>query len=104
MVDGIYICKYDDEISHGQFWIAFKETKSSYIMELIKNTVRYTPGYIEMLFKNNNRAVIKKQGSQHAMRIWSDKEFTIYPFRGGKPFYFEWDSGINKHLWASGIN
>ena len=26
----------------------------------------------------------------HAMRIWSDHDFTLYPYQAGIPFHFEW--------------
>lgn len=33
--------------------------------------------------------MIKKEKSQHSMNVWSDNDFTIYPFRAGIPFHFE---------------
>ena len=31
----------------------------------------------------------KDKPCRHAMRVWSDHDFTIYPFQVGVPFYFE---------------
>lgn len=31
----------------------------------------------------------KDKPCRHAMRVWSDHDFTIYPFQAGVPFYFE---------------
>ena len=42
-----------------------------------------------MLFANNNKAIIKKENSKHAMRFFGDGDFVIYPFRLGVPFLFK---------------
>lgn len=68
--------------------ISVKETEKSYILNLINNNSRYSPAHIDMLFKKSNRVKIDKEKSQHAMRVWSNKDFTIYPFRAGIPFWF----------------
>lgn len=41
-----------------------------------------------MLFSKSNKVRVDKAKSQHAIRVWSDKNFTIYPLRAGIPFYF----------------
>lgn len=96
MTDGIYICEYDDRMSPGRFVVSLKETEKSYIMKLIENTVRYTPAYFEMLFGESGKTIVKKKHSPHAMCLWSDTDFTIYPFRGGVPFYFRLDKTNEK--------
>ena len=66
--------------------------------------IRYSPAQIDMLFKTDfdhmsyeeqqnikngkYRAVIKKQGGGHALRLWGDNSFTVYPYQSGIPFYF----------------
>lgn len=42
-----------------------------------------------MLFKNSERAVISKGKGGHAMRVWSDEDFTIYPYQAGIPYWFQ---------------
>ncbi len=69
--------------------ISVKETEKSYILNLINSNSRYSPAHMDMLFAKSNRVKIDKEKSKHAMRVWSDKDFTIYPFRTGIPFYFE---------------
>lgn len=69
--------------------ISVKENARSYIFDLISNDSRYNPAHIDMIFAKSNRVKIYKEKSQHAVRIWSNKDFTIYPFRAGIPFYFE---------------
>jgi len=32
---------------------------------------------------------LKKNRGGHAMRIWSDGDFTIYPYQAGIPYYFK---------------
>lgn len=34
-------------------------------------------------------ANVESKPCRHAMRVWSDHDFTIYPFQAGVPFYFE---------------
>ena len=70
--------------------ILVKETEKSYIFNLISNNSRYSPAHIDMLFAKSNSVKIDKEKSKHAMRVWSDKDFTIYPFRAGIPFWFNY--------------
>ena len=50
---------------------------------------RYADDHIEVMFGGKTRIVIPKDKPCHAMRVWSDHDFTIYPFQAGVPFYFE---------------
>ncbi len=89
---GLYRYEHKD-MGGGVIEMEVKETDSSYIFELKKNTCRYSPGHMDMLFQKGNRVVLKKKGGKHALRF-SDFEdhrnwFVLYPFRAGIPFYFE---------------
>lgn len=81
-----------------------KETEKSLILKIIDYKFRYSPAQIDMLFKTDfdhmcyeeqqsikngkYRAVIKKQGGGHALRLQGDNSFTLYPYQSGIPFYF----------------
>ncbi|HJI48839.1 MAG TPA: hypothetical protein OIL97_04730 [Oscillospiraceae bacterium] len=84
--------------------VDIKETEKSLILKIIDYKFRYSPAQIDMLFKTDfdhmsyeeqqnikngkYRAVIKKQGGGHALRLWGDNSFTLYPYQSGIPFYF----------------
>ena len=78
--------------------IKLKETDKTYVLDLIRIDARYSPAYIEMLFAANKKAIIHKNKSNHAMRIWSDRDFTIYPFQGGIPFCFKLMEVVKKNV------
>lgn len=94
MKNGFY--KYEDRpecgftTNVGEIIIKVTETAKSYVFELIKNDMRFSPAHIDMLFKNSKKAKIAKEKSPHAIMLWSDGDFTIYPFRFGIPFWFEY--------------
>ena len=69
--------------------VEFKETEKSYVFKLVELEGKYCPGQIEMFFKNSNKVIIRKNKGGHSMRIWSDEDFTLYPFQSGVPFYFK---------------
>ncbi|MEZ3437577.1 MAG: hypothetical protein K1W18_01695 [Oscillospiraceae bacterium] len=66
-----------------------KETEKAYIFQLVDFKSRYSGAHIEMLFKKSKRVVIRKDKGGHAMRVWSDHDFTFYPYQAGVPYYFE---------------
>ncbi len=75
-----------------------KETEKSYIFELLEFDSRYPPAQMEMLFKDKEKVIIHKNKGGHAMRIWGDGDFTIYPFQAGIPFYFRFKSPIQENV------
>lgn len=87
---GLYIAENDDSI-----WDAYtvkmnvKETEKSYIFDLVELNSRYSAAHIEMLFKESDRFVLRKNKGGHAMRIWGDDNFTFYPYQAGIPYYFK---------------
>jgi len=95
---------------HENYYILMdvKETKKSMIFQLVDFQTRYGASQIEDLFAKAKRIVIRKEQDHvdrshvneiqadrcpglrgHAMRIWSDGSFTLYPYHTGVPYYFE---------------
>lgn len=92
MLNGLYRCFDDGFYKQYDILIKVKETDKTYVLELIENNSKYSPAHIDMLFVNNNKAIIKKENSKHAIRSFGDSDFVIYPFRLGVPFLFEKES------------
>lgn len=88
--EGLYIAENNSSI-YDSYRIKMKvhETEKSYIFELVDFYSRYSAAHIEMLFKKSKRVVINKAKSSHAIRIWSDHDFTFYPYQAGVPYWFK---------------
>lgn len=88
--NGIYRYKHE-EMGGGIIELDVKETENAFVLKLRKNTCRYSPAHMDMLFSKSDRAVVRKTGSRHAMRFCEnfDDWFIIYPFQAGIPFLFE---------------
>ena len=87
---GIYKAENDDNIYNSyEIVMEVKETEKSFIFKLIKLESQYNADHIRWLFSKSNKVIIRKQHSGHAMRIWGDDDFTIYPYQAGIPFYFQ---------------
>ena len=87
---GIYIAENNDNfLDSYRVAMGVKETEKAYVFRLVDFQSRYSAADIEYLFRKSKRVVIRKAKSHHAMRIWSDEDFTIYPFQTGIPYYFE---------------
>lgn len=69
--------------------INVKETDKTYVLKFISYTDRWQDARIDMMFNKSGRCVINKNKPKHPMRVWSDKDFTIYPFQDGIPYHFE---------------
>ena len=90
LIPGTYVAENNDNyLSHYKITMEVRETEKSYVLRLIDFQSRYSAPHIEMLFKNSKRVVIKKAIGGHAMRAWSDHDFTFYPYQAGIPYYFE---------------
>ena len=92
LTPGRYMAKQDDGydwMNRYKIIIDLKETDKSIIIQKIEMIGRYLPAHIEMMFQNGDKVVINKKNSRHAIRRWSNHDFTIYPFQGGIPFYFK---------------
>ena len=87
---GLYIAE-----NHENIWNAFvakmkvKETEKSYIFELVELETRYAAAHLEMLFKDKKKVVLRKDKGGHAMRVWGEDNFTIYPYQAGIPYFFK---------------
>ena len=79
--------EYDKPIGH--ILIDMTETNKSYKIKLIENTTYLDYDHFINLFKNGDTVFIGKANSPHAVRIWEDGDFTIYPNRAGIPFWFQ---------------
>lgn len=87
---GIYLAENNDSIfDEYKITMEVKETEKSYIFQLVEFKSRYSAAHIEMLFKKSKRVVIRKYKGGHAMRIWSDEDFTFYPYQAGIPYWFK---------------
>jgi hypothetical protein len=88
---GKYLAEHNNSIfDQYRIVMSVRETEKSYIFELLEYVSHYGPAQIDMLFAKSKRVVISKSRGGHAIRIWSDHDFTFYPFQYGIPFYFEW--------------
>lgn len=88
---GRYVAENDDSwISRYRIVMEVKETEKSYIFKLVEYDNRYGYDHIKTMFNGKERKTISKdKPSGHAMRVWDEGSFTIYPFQAGIPFYFE---------------
>ena len=89
LLPGRYKAENNDGIFHEySITMDVKETEKSYIFQLVEFNSRYSGAHIEHLFAKSKRVVIKKSRGGHAMRVWGDNTFTLYPFQAGIPYYF----------------
>lgn len=79
----------EDFLSHYYILMDVKETDKSYIFTLVELDSRYSASHIQSLFSKSKRVVIRKNRGGHVVRVWSDDDFTLYPFQAGIPYYFE---------------
>lgn len=87
---GLYKAVNTDSIyDEYEITMEIKETEKSYIFRLADFKSRYSGAHIEMLFKKSKRVVLQKNKGGHAMRVWSDRDFTFYPYQAGIPYHFE---------------
>ena len=91
MIKGVYVYESKEMWNSGIVKVQLKETEKSWVLTLLENTIRYCPAHLDMLFKNGNRAVIRKERSEHWFEFteseWGNY-FLIYPYRAGIPFLF----------------
>lgn len=77
---GRYVSEQDGDIFHAyRYVVEVKETAKTYIFKLLQVENRYADDHIEVMFGGKTRIVIPKDKPCHAMRVWSDHDFTIYP-------------------------
>ena len=87
---GRYVAENNDSyLSRYKIVMDVKETEKSYVFTMVEYDNRYGHDHIATMFKGKTRKTIRKdKPSGHAMRVWGDNSFTIYPFQAGIPFYF----------------
>ena len=87
---GLYLSK-NNESGWGSYKITMevKETEKSFIFCLVELKSRCGGDHIKRLFHNSKRVVIRKNRGGHGMRVWSDEDFTIYPYQAGTPYWFQ---------------
>lgn len=73
----------------GHILISVTETAKAYTFKLLENTTRLDYDHFILLFKDSDTIRINKERSPHAVKVWCDDDFTIYPYRAGIPFLFE---------------
>lgn len=91
MKNGLYIHTDNSFGNRGEYIIRLKETDKSYIFELVKNDMRFSPAHLDMMFSKSNKVRVNKDKSPHAINIVGDDWFCIYPYRLGIPYVFEYD-------------
>lgn len=86
---GRYVAENNDNyLSRYKIVMDVKETEKSFIFKLVEYDNRYGYDHMQLLFKDSDKAIVRKYKSGHAMRVWDDNSFVIYPFQAGIPFYF----------------
>lgn len=87
---GIYKASREGNIFQAyQYEMEVKETEKSFILKLVKAENRYADGQLDDMFGKSSKVVLRKdKPSRHSMQVWSDHDFTIYPYCVGVPFYF----------------
>lgn len=92
---GRYKAENEGDVHHAfRYIMDVKVTEKSYIFTLLEKERRYAYSHLETMFGGKERIVIpRNKRSRHAMRVWSDHDFTIYPFQAGIPFYFQREAG-----------
>lgn len=78
----------DDVLSYFSIIIDVKETEKSYIFSLVELDSHYSAHHMKSFFEKSKRVVLGKKRGGHAVRIWSDADFTFYPYQAGFPYYF----------------
>lgn len=99
---GIYRHSHETEyadgtvVHHGDILLEVRETQTAFILKLLEQQVRYDAPQIDDLFQKDERVVIKKDGSRHAMSFCSGQDdwFCLYPYRVGVPYVFTHEDRI----------
>jgi len=92
---GRYKAERDGDVFHAyRYVMEVKETEKSYIFKMVEAVNRYADDQVETMFGGRSKVILRKdKPSRHAMRVWSDHAFTIYPYQVGVPFYFQLEEG-----------
>lgn len=90
---GLYCSEHqsDNYLDNYRVVIHLKETATAFHLTLVDGQFRYGAPQLEAVFQRGEKIrvlVHKHRRNQHAMCIWSDHDFTIYPYRAGVPYHF----------------
>lgn len=90
LTNGLYKAEHHEGLFDDyEIVMKVKETEKSFCFTLESFDSRYCAQHIEMLFAKSNHVIVRKKGGGHAIRIWSNKDFTLYPYQAGIPYYFQ---------------
>ena len=90
LIPGLYLAEKEDcHFDRYRVTMEVKETEKSYIFKLVELKSRYGAVHIESFFRKSECVLLRKNKGGHAIRIWSDHDFTFYPFQAGIPYYFK---------------
>lgn len=96
MKNGLYKCEVKKDYAElpaplcvGEIILFVKDTKNTLSLKLISNTVKYDAPQIDDMFFGWETVNISKRGSKHSYVDFRDNSFTLYPYRLGVPYYFE---------------
>lgn len=89
---GLYCSEHqsDNYLDDYRVVIHLKETATAFHLTLEDGQFRYAAAQLEAMFERGEKqkVLVHKRGSQHAICLWSDHDFTIYPYRAGVPYHF----------------
>lgn len=89
LIDGLYLAERNNSMfDRYKIVVRVTECEKSYKLELIEYDSRYSPAHIDALFEKSKTVVISKKSVKHAIRLWGNDSFTLYPFKSGIPFSF----------------
>ena len=92
---GLYYARHEDSPDHPNpcndyhIVVRVRETQRAFFLQLVEMNARYGATQIQDLFREKDSCCIRKDGSKHALSVWDDSSFTLYPYRVGVPYYFQ---------------
>ena len=67
-----------------------KVTAKSYIFTLREFKRNYGATQMDDFFRKSERVLLRRdKASGHAIRVWSETDFTFYPYQAGVPYSFK---------------
>lgn len=93
-----YINCIEGNVYVGDIVLKVHETKTSFVLTLLEQQVRYDAPQIDDMFQKSKRVIIKKNGSKHAMLFGKDCNtwFCLYPYRAGVPYGFNEENALKE--------
>ena len=96
---GDYRCeviKYFDKtpLLAGTITLEVTETTKMFYLTLKSFDVKYDAPQIEDMFREKDSIKINKFGSKHAIQVWGDEDFTLYPHRVSVPYHFKFERDL----------